>query len=55
MERPSVALMLAFALAQLIASIIAAFGDWGFTEVAGVSGGWIGIVWVRPSTSLRSR
>lgn len=46
MERPSVALMGAFALAQLVASIIAAFGDWGFTEVAGVSGGWIGIVWV---------
>lgn len=45
-ERPSVALMLAFCLAQLIASIIAAFGDWGFTNVQGISGGWIGIVWV---------
>jgi H+-transporting ATPase len=46
MERPSVALFLAFCLAQLISSIIAAFGDWGFTLVRGVSGGWIGIVWV---------
>jgi H+-transporting ATPase len=45
-ERPSVALMLAFCLAQLVASIIAAFGDWGFTNVQGISGGWIGIVWV---------
>lgn len=45
-ERPSVALMLAFCLAQLIASIIAAFGNWGFTKVHGISGGWIGIVWV---------
>ncbi|GAA5982057.1 hypothetical protein JCM11641_004311 [Rhodosporidiobolus odoratus] len=46
MERPSVALFLAFCLAQLISSIIAAYGDWGFTNVRGVSGGWIGIVWV---------
>jgi len=45
-ERPSVALMLAFCLAQLISSIIAAFGNWGFTEVRAISGGWIGIVWV---------
>ncbi|GAA5946450.1 hypothetical protein JCM3775_003679, partial [Rhodotorula graminis] len=44
MERPSVALFLAFCLAQLISSIIAAYGDWGFTQVRGVSGGWIGIV-----------
>ncbi|ORY31818.1 plasma membrane H+ ATPase [Naematelia encephala] len=45
-ERPSVALMLAFCLAQLISSIIAGFGDWGFTQVHSISGGWIGIVWV---------
>ncbi len=46
LERPSVALMGAFCLAQLVSSIIAAFGDWGFTDVRGISGGWIGIVWV---------
>lgn len=45
-ERPSVALMLAFCLAQLVSSIIAGFGDWGFTQVQSISGGWIGIVWV---------
>ncbi|KAK1925711.1 plasma membrane H+ ATPase [Papiliotrema laurentii] len=45
-ERPSYALMGAFCLAQLISSIIAAYGDWGFTLVRGISGGWIGIVWV---------
>jgi H+-transporting ATPase len=38
--------MIAFCLAQLIATIIAVYGDWGFTHVKGVSGGWIGIVWV---------
>lgn len=46
MERPSLALMGAFCLAQLISSIIAAYGDWGFSNVVGVSGGWIGITWV---------
>ncbi|KAE9396724.1 plasma-membrane proton-e [Gymnopus androsaceus JB14] len=46
MERPSYALMGAFCIAQLISSIIAAFGNWGFTSMHGVDGGWIGIVWV---------
>ncbi|GAA6055647.1 hypothetical protein JCM3770_003393 [Rhodotorula araucariae] len=46
MERPSVALFGAFCLAQLISSIIAAYGDWGFTSVRGISGGWIGITWI---------
>ncbi|KAJ3526738.1 hypothetical protein NM688_g8224 [Phlebia brevispora] len=44
MERPSVALFCAFCLAQLVSSIIAAYGDWGFTDIAAVEGGWIGIV-----------
>lgn len=46
MERPSYALMGAFCIAQLISSIIAAYGDWGFTKIQAISGGWIGIVWV---------
>ncbi|KDR79899.1 hypothetical protein GALMADRAFT_242014 [Galerina marginata CBS 339.88] len=46
MERPSTALMVAFCIAQLISSIIAAYGDWGFTKISAISGGWIGIVWV---------
>lgn len=45
-ERPSVALMAAFCIAQLISSIIAAYGNWGFSAVKAISGGWIGIVWV---------
>ncbi|KAG6876267.1 hypothetical protein C0992_000260 [Termitomyces sp. T32_za158] len=43
MERPSVALMCAFYITQLI-SIIATYGDWGFTKIQAISGGWIGIV-----------
>lgn len=46
MERPSFALMGAFVIAQVISSIIAAYADWGFTAIAGISGTWIGIVWV---------
>ncbi|KAJ6624220.1 plasma-membrane proton-e [Mycena sp. CBHHK59/15] len=46
MERPSTALLGAFCVAQLISSIIAAYADWGFTKIHGISAGWIGIVWV---------
>jgi H+-transporting ATPase len=46
MERPSIALVLAFCFAQFISSIIAAYGNWGFTNIKAISGGWIGIVWV---------
>lgn len=46
MERPSYALLIAFCFAQLISSLIAAFGNWPFTKISGISGGWIGIVWV---------
>lgn len=46
MERPSAALFIAFCIAQLISSIIAAYGNWGFSKVQGISGGWIGVVWV---------
>ena len=46
MEMPSYALLGAFCIAQLISSLIAAYANMGFTRVASVSGGWIGIVWV---------
>ncbi|RDB26487.1 ABC transporter CDR4 [Hypsizygus marmoreus] len=46
MERPSTALLAAFGLAQLVSSIIAAYGNWGFTDIRAISGGWIGIVWI---------
>ncbi|KIY53270.1 plasma-membrane proton-e [Fistulina hepatica ATCC 64428] len=46
MERPSFALMGAFCIAQLVSSIIAVYGDWTFSDVSGISGGWVGIVWV---------
>lgn len=46
MERPSMALLGAFCIAQLVSSIIAAYANFGFTQIQAISGGWIGIVWV---------
>ena len=46
MERPSFALMGVFIIAQVISSIIAAYANWGFTDIHAISGGWIGIVWI---------
>ncbi|MCO5549579.1 hypothetical protein L7F22_003051 [Adiantum nelumboides] len=46
MEPPSLALFLAFCVAQAISSVVAAFASWSFTSVKPISGGWIGIIWV---------
>ncbi|KAH9930806.1 plasma-membrane proton-e [Amylocystis lapponica] len=46
LQRPSTALLCAFCLAQLVSTIIAVYADWGFTDIHGISGGWVGIVWV---------
>jgi H+-transporting ATPase len=54
MERPSFALLGAFCIAQLVSSIIAAYADFGFTQIQSISAGWIGIVWVWVSTHKHS-
>jgi H+-transporting ATPase len=54
MERPSFALLGAFCIAQLVSSIIAAYADFGFTQIQSISAGWIGIVWVWVSTHKQS-
>jgi H+-transporting ATPase len=46
MERPSFALMGAFCIAQIVSTIIAVYGNWGFTQIHGISGTWVGIIWV---------
>jgi H+-transporting ATPase len=45
-ERPSLILVCAFALAQLIATFIAVYADWGFTNIQGCGWSWVGIVWI---------
>jgi len=46
MECPSYTLLAAFCLAQLIASIIVGFANWGFTYIKKISARWIGVVWI---------
>ncbi|KAI0632034.1 plasma membrane H+-transporting ATPase [Trametes polyzona] len=45
-ERPSCSRFLCFCVAQLVSSIIAAYGNWGFANIEAVSGSWVGIVWI---------
>jgi H+-transporting ATPase len=46
MERPSLILVCAFALAQLIATFIAVYANWGFTNIEGCGWHWAGIAWI---------
>jgi H+-transporting ATPase len=45
-ERPSVILVVAFALAQLVATFIAVYADWGFTNIKGCGWGWAAVIWI---------
>ena len=45
-ERPSLILVATFALAQLIATLIAVYANWGFTDIRGCGWHWAGIVWI---------
>ncbi|KAJ6520897.1 hypothetical protein DFH09DRAFT_1331547 [Mycena vulgaris] len=45
-HRPSSILLGGFCLSQVGASIIAAYGNWGFAGMHAVSARWIGLVWV---------
>lgn len=46
MERPSSLLLGAFVIAQIVATIIAVYGDWGFTNIQPCGWSWAGIAWV---------
>lgn len=46
MERPSILLMCAFVVAQIVATCIAVYANWGFTNIQGCGWDWAGIVWV---------
>ncbi|XP_027329899.1 plasma membrane ATPase 4-like isoform X1 [Abrus precatorius] len=45
-ERPGLLLVGAFIIAQLIATIIAVYADWGFAKVKGIGWGWAGVIWL---------
>ncbi|CAF1026525.1 unnamed protein product [Adineta ricciae] len=46
LERPSFLLVFAFAIAQIIATLIAVYANWQFANVGGCGWTWAGIVWV---------
>ncbi|KAF6143689.1 hypothetical protein GIB67_021699 [Kingdonia uniflora] len=45
-ERPGLLLLGAFLIAQLIATIIAVYADWGFARIKGMGWGWAGVIWL---------
>ncbi|CAI0420912.1 unnamed protein product [Linum tenue] len=45
-ERPGVMLMIAFLIAQLVATLIAVYASWGFARIKGIGWGWAGVIWL---------
>ncbi|XP_062155591.1 ATPase 9, plasma membrane-type isoform X3 [Alnus glutinosa] len=45
-ERPGLLLLVAFLLAQLVATIIAVYANWGFARIHGIGWGWAGVIWL---------
>ena len=46
LERPSMGLLGAFCISQLIATFIAVWADWSFTSIHGCGWHWAGIIWI---------
>ncbi|KAI9076017.1 hypothetical protein K1719_042033 [Acacia pycnantha] len=45
-ERPGLWLLIAFFLAQLIATFIAVYAHWGFARIQGIGWGWAAVIWL---------
>ncbi|KAG2319422.1 hypothetical protein Bca52824_012635 [Brassica carinata] len=45
-ERPGALLMVAFLIAQLVATLIAVYANWEFAKVRGIGWGWAGVIWL---------
>ncbi|KAI5583310.1 hypothetical protein POPTR_006G005900v4 [Populus trichocarpa] len=45
-ERPGLLLVGAFLAAQLVATVIAVYANWGFARIQGIGWGWAGIIWI---------
>ncbi|KAE8710510.1 Plasma membrane ATPase [Hibiscus syriacus] len=44
-ERPGLLLVGAFIAAQLVATLIAVYANWGFAKIKGMGWGWAGVIW----------
>ncbi|ERN07358.1 hypothetical protein AMTRI_Chr12g274780 [Amborella trichopoda] len=45
-ERPGLLLVSAFFVAQLVATLLAVYANWGFARVKGIGWGWAGVIWI---------
>ncbi|KAK4415323.1 Plasma membrane ATPase 4 [Sesamum alatum] len=45
-ERPGLLLVTAFIIAQLVATLIAVYANWGFARIQGCGWGWAGVIWI---------
>ncbi|KAK9280746.1 hypothetical protein L1049_003634 [Liquidambar formosana] len=45
-ERPGLLLVGAFMVAQLVATLIAVYANWGFARIRGIGWGWAGVIWI---------
>ncbi|XVF16569.1 hypothetical protein REPUB_Repub10bG0043300 [Reevesia pubescens] len=45
-ERPGLLLVIAFIVAQLIATLIAVYANWSFAAIEGIGWGWAGVIWL---------
>ncbi|VVB06366.1 unnamed protein product [Arabis nemorensis] len=45
-ERPGFLLVIAFLIAQLVASVISAMATWPFAGVRSIGWGWTGVIWI---------
>ncbi|XP_071726822.1 ATPase 8, plasma membrane-type-like [Rutidosis leptorrhynchoides] len=45
-ERPGILLIVAFALAQLLATLIAVYAKWRFARIEGIGWGWAVAIWI---------
>jgi len=46
LDRPSLMIIIPFIVAQLSATFIAVYANWGFTRIAACGWKWAGIIWV---------
>lgn len=46
LERPGLLLVTAFVIAQMIATFIAVYANWGFAMIKGMGWGWAGVIWL---------
>jgi len=45
-ERPGMLLLIAFFIAQLVATLIAVYANWAFADIKGIGWGWAGVIWL---------